>query len=198
MAKYRIDENKILREYESTKDIAKIFRDIVKEKYGLTSRDVSITARSYSSVDISIKSTNALQYKTELEQIAKTKEKIDYDKYSGEILSGGNTFVFVNIDWNFTKELYKIIEKEISKKATKEFFDTANFDVSNTLTIFDDINIVKVNVRGTFDGYSVVDFKTGKTFSGFPKKNINEIYQGVLNAILENKKSEQILKKYFK
>jgi hypothetical protein len=198
MAKYVLKENKILREYESTKDIAKIFRDIVKEKYGLTSRDVSITARSYSSVDISIKSTNALQYKTELEQIAKTKEKIDYDKYSGEILSGGNTFVFVNIDWNFTKELYKIIEKEILKKASKEFLDPTNFDVSNTLTIFDDIIIMKVNARGTFDGYSVVDFKTGKTFSGFPKKNINEIFQGVLNAILENKKSEQILKKYFK
>ena len=196
MAKYVLKENKILREYESTKDIAKIFRDIVKEKYGLTSRDVSITAKNIHAVNVSIKSMKGIHYKKQLEVMGKSKEKIDRDERSGEILSGGNTFVFVKIDWNFRKELWNVVDKEV-KKLPKDFLELNNTEKSNRVTIFDYIDIMKVDFRGKPEGYSVIN-STSTTLRTNPSDKIENIYGSIIDEILEHKKSEQILRKYFK
>jgi hypothetical protein len=64
---------------------------------GWTARDVSVRTRSYagggSSIHVTVKSPDVDLRKAW--QIAQGQERVRYDEHSGEILSGGNRFVFV-------------------------------------------------------------------------------------------------------
>lgn len=79
--------------YTSAADEAKIIRDLIKKEFGYTSRQVSVKSRS-STLDITIKDP-MIKIKP-IEEIAKRFQKIDRCEASGEILSGGNRYVFVD------------------------------------------------------------------------------------------------------
>lgn len=58
--------------------------------------------------------------KNDVEKIVKKYENVDYDERTGEILSGGNNYVFVQYDWDLKSKEEKRLEKmesEIIQKA---------------------------------------------------------------------------------
>jgi hypothetical protein len=78
---------------------AKEIRTELKSRYGWTRNDVSVRANSYSmgsSIRIEIKS--AAVRASKVKEIAEKFQRIDRCSYSGEILNGGNRFVFVEYD----------------------------------------------------------------------------------------------------
>lgn len=83
--------------YKTVRESAAEIRAALKAKHGWTSRDVSVVSDSYSggsSIHIKIKSPTVS--KLAVEKIANGEEHVRYCEYSGEILSGGNRFVFVD------------------------------------------------------------------------------------------------------
>ena len=77
--------------YLPSTEIAKIIRSELK-KVGYSSRMVSVRSNSCAiHCEIKDKAVD----KALVEKIAIQHEDIDYDQYTGEILSGGNTYVFV-------------------------------------------------------------------------------------------------------
>ena len=80
----------------STTDRAAEIRKTLKAKYGWTSRDVSVVSDLYSmGSSIRVKIKNPAVPKSAVAAIADTHESVRRCAYSGEILSGGNRFVFV-------------------------------------------------------------------------------------------------------
>jgi hypothetical protein len=108
------------------KETAKIIRTKLKSELGLSSRDVSVKSRNggYSSaVNVSIKTLKALSVKQKIEELGQGNENYETDSASGEILSGGNTFIFTEIDWKFKDELGEKIQAEFEKVTKGEFND---------------------------------------------------------------------------
>lgn len=89
------------------KNEANLIREELK-KLNISNKQVSVRS-DYNSVNLSIKdiSIDAKQ----IEEIAKKYEKVHYCEITQEILSGGNSFVFVSYDWK--------VERDI--KESKEF-----------------------------------------------------------------------------
>lgn len=82
----------------STAERSAHIRAALKAK-GITSKDVSVRTDNYSmgsSINIKIKNPNVS--KTLVESIANEHESVRRCEYSGEILSGGNRYVFVEYD----------------------------------------------------------------------------------------------------
>lgn len=105
------------------KDEAAEIRGILKNKLGLTSRDVSVKASHggmSSAVNVNIRTLKALLRKQEIEEIGNARQSYETDEYTGEILSGGNTFIFTQIDWDFKKEMTDLIQAEVMKEAGGE------------------------------------------------------------------------------
>ncbi len=94
---------------EKTKEI----RQRLKKEFGYTSRQVSVKTRHYSSIDITIKDAG-VNYKA-VKEIAESHEKIDRCEQTYEILSGGNTFVFVDYDYDLVKQEAKQYEADAQK-----------------------------------------------------------------------------------
>jgi hypothetical protein len=89
--------------YVSVKESAAIVRNALKAELGLTSRQVSVRADSFSmgsAVRVSIKAPVSRE---KVEQIANGQQRISYCEYSGEVLSGGNRYVTVDYDWQWVK-----------------------------------------------------------------------------------------------
>lgn len=85
----------------TSKERSKAIRAALKEA-GLTSKQVSVKHRycGYSSsYHITIKDGNISQM--QIEDICKHFESVDYDERTGEILEGGNDYVFVERDNNY-------------------------------------------------------------------------------------------------
>lgn len=85
------------------KDAGKLIRKELKEKLGLSNRHVSVKEvnSSYSWIfHVTIKTERALEKQKEIENICEKYEDIDRCEYSGEILSGGNTLISVQVDWD--------------------------------------------------------------------------------------------------
>ena len=106
--------------YVGITEKAKIVRNKLKKELGYTNRQVSVRGRycGYSAaLDIVIKDFTADIRK--IRSIAYEMEDIDYDEASGEILSGGNTYVHVEYDYKLTsekaKELIPLAEKIFNK-----------------------------------------------------------------------------------
>lgn len=73
-------------------DIAKDIRKTIKTEKGYTNRDVKVNC-SNNSINLKI-----INYKVDgsyLEDIANRFADIDYDEVTDEILTGGNTFIFI-------------------------------------------------------------------------------------------------------
>ena len=101
------------------KEEAKIIRDALKKELGLSSRDVSVKNKSsgYSTaVDVTIKSMKALSVMSKIEDIGNVQRSVDRDEHNGEILSGGNTYIFTSIDYKFKTSLAEMIQKEFEKQ----------------------------------------------------------------------------------
>lgn len=80
----------------TTVEHAALIRRTLKAKYGITSKQVSVRSDCYSmgsSIQITIKDPTIR--KADVEAVARSHERVDYDAASGEILSGGNRFVDV-------------------------------------------------------------------------------------------------------
>lgn len=102
--------------YQSAKDKAIIIRKELKAKHDLNSKDVSVRVKGSSlsdAINVYIKSERALHLFKEIEIIAEQLESYTTDEKTGEILSGGNTFVFVEIDYDFKKEYIESKREEI-------------------------------------------------------------------------------------
>lgn len=87
--------------YTTTAQDAKAIRTSIKKDLGFGPKDVSVRSSNYSmgsSIRVSVKSADAALKLAEIEAIANPKESVRRCGYSGDILSGGNRFVFVNID----------------------------------------------------------------------------------------------------
>ena len=118
---------------EAKTEEAEIIRNALKKELGLTSKDVSVKTKSggYSTaVDVTIKTLKALYVKTKIEEIGDNLKSVDYDERTGEILAGGNTFIFTKVDYKLDEEISKLIQDEFEKQ-TK-----GNWDKNKQVILF--------------------------------------------------------------
>ena len=80
---------------------AKLIRAELKA-LGFTAKHVSVRTSRGSAVNVNIKSP--LLSMEVAEKIGKKYESVTRCEHSGEILSGGNTFIFVSYDWDYKRE----------------------------------------------------------------------------------------------
>lgn len=88
--------------YVSTAEHAKQIRTQLKTKLGLTQKDVSVRAHSYSmgaSIYVKVKSARAKM--ADVRKIAMAHEQVRRCDRTGETLSGGNTYIHVDFDHAF-------------------------------------------------------------------------------------------------
>lgn len=78
--------------FKTATDIAKDIRAELKEM-GFNSKKISVRKRDCNVVLVTMKDESIDREK--IEQLAKRHEAVDYCEKTGEILAGGNTFVFV-------------------------------------------------------------------------------------------------------
>lgn len=122
-------------ETKQTKPMSKaqIVRTELKKQLGATGRQISVTG-DHNSVDVRIKAEGFNFDK--VSKIAHKVESIDRCAYSGEILSGGNTYVSVSVDWEFAKAFGEKIQNEC-------------------LPVFEEIQTYKNNSGNEFEVYGV-------------------------------------------
>lgn len=75
-----------------TTDIAKDIRKAIKNEKGYTNRDVKVNCKGNT---IKLKIINYEVDSNYLNDVANRFDDIDYDEATGEILTGGNTFIFI-------------------------------------------------------------------------------------------------------
>ena len=95
-------------EMTRTAESAKQIRTEIKKKFGYTGKQVSVQSENYSmgsSINVEIKTEEALENRYRIDEIARKQEKIDRCKVTGEILSGGNNFVHVGMSWDLKEAL---------------------------------------------------------------------------------------------
>ena len=136
-----------LTEMTSSAFKAKQVREALKAKFPKIK--FSVRASNGSAINVTYK--NAIPSKL-VKDVAENFEEIDRDHMTGEILSGGNTFVFVTreIDQNFKDEARELVIKELNNDTINSqdiasivhsFLETT--DLSKKMTI-------KYNKRGSF------------------------------------------------
>ena len=108
---------------------------------GYNSRMVSVRSSQFSGGDditIRMKSVDVDEHK--VREIAKEYEDVAYDKYSGEILMGSNSFVFVEWDWEFivkAEDKWYDLAKIIYKKPCISLDNFHWIKDSRVLSIYD-------------------------------------------------------------
>lgn len=126
---------------------SKEIKSYLKSK-GIDTKKVSIKHKwcGYSeSFDITIKDININI--NEVEKLVKQFESIDYDEVTGEILQGGNSYIFVAYDYDTIKEanqkynpmVLDILYKELSTRTEEEQKHFYNGDINPVLTLGDKI-----------------------------------------------------------
>lgn len=163
-------------------------REALKKQFGLTSRDVSVRSKR-GSIDITLKTVKALPYMKKIKNISSQHERYQLDQATQTILRGGNTFVFVNLDWKFRDRLVKQIEAEISKKITDEFMHGEGG--GNTITVYGNYEVVKWRNTSS-DEFGVLHKK--QSSAGPIQRSIMECAGRVLHLMLEFE-DEKALKK---
>jgi len=102
---------------EEKQDLGTLIKDALKKAGYKVPSQISVRKRSASAYDVEIKSLDI--DKDEIEKIVSKYENIRYDERTGEILSGGNTYVFVNYDYgmmNKERERLRKLEEETIQK----------------------------------------------------------------------------------
>lgn len=102
---------------EAKDELADMIRQSLKKAGYKVPSQISVRKRSASAYDVEIKSLDI--DKDEIEKIVSKYENIRYDERTGEILSGGNTYVFVSYDYDVEhkerERLRKLEEETIQK-----------------------------------------------------------------------------------
>lgn len=94
--------------------------------YGLTNRDVSITTQNGvwdDKINVHLKTISALKLHNEIEKLAYKYENIDRDVRTMEILTGGNTYIFISYEYDLLDEYstkYQTIAEELFSKASSD------------------------------------------------------------------------------
>ena len=155
---------------------AKLIRKIIKDKFKLTARDVGVKNKygGYSSsVNLTLKTEKALGYKKELEGLAHEFEKYETDAASGEILLGGNTYVFVQLDYKLSKILEDKIMKEFDKQKAKN-----GFEVGDSVVLYNTFNVHNDNGKTIY-----VSKKSGGGVQQVHSTDSFAVASGVMNFI---------------
>lgn len=119
-------ELELLMNYLSNAGKTKMLRSEIKTKLGLNCREVSVTSSggSYdSSINVYLKTINAITHYQEVEKLALKFKHIDYDPYCGEVLCGGNTYVNVSCDRSLLREFstkYLELATQVYNELTEE------------------------------------------------------------------------------
>ena len=159
-----------IREYllDESKDRVKAIRDILKKKFNLSNRDVGVTYKG--SIRVTLKTVKSLPFKNKIEEEVRKYESFQTDQATGAILRGGNTFVFVELDWQFRAALVKKIEAELSKKIPDDM------EESTTITVYNDYKIFKNKTE-----FQLIT-KKQNSVSGF--RSINHLAEGILGKMI--------------
>jgi len=168
---------------EKTKEI----REVLKKKLKLTNRDVGV--RYDGSIRVTLKTIKALPYINKIKEVAEKHEWYQRDQATGDILRGGNTFVFVELDWKFRDKLVKKIESEISKKVTDEFMYGEGG--GNSITVYGSYDVVKWRNRPS-DEFGVIHKKQAS--AGPIQRSIIEAAARVLNLMLKFEDAKNLKK----
>lgn len=105
-----------------TSEKSKLIRKELKEKLGFSSREVSVKTHSYSmgsSINVTLKSVESIRKRPEIEAISNKQEKIHRCEVTQEIMSGGNTYVDISIDYDLKNSIVAAEKEEVSKIAEK-------------------------------------------------------------------------------
>ena len=103
---------------------AKTIRQELKTKLGASSRDISVTAKD--SIRVKIKK-EGFSF-SDVQEIAEKQENYERCERSGEILQGGNTFVFTDFDYT----LEKTVEERICESVENVFNRFKNDDENSS------------------------------------------------------------------
>ena len=102
---------------EAKDELADMIRQALKKAGYKVPSQISVRKRSTSAYVVEIKSLDI--DKDEIEKIVRKYENISYDERTGEILAGGNTYVFVSYDYDVEhkerERLRKLEEETIQK-----------------------------------------------------------------------------------
>ena len=143
--------NKINAILNEGKEEAEAIRKMLKKELGLSARDVSVKSSRggfSSSVNVKIKTMKALVLKSKIEEIASEKESYERDIGSGEILMGGNTFIFTEIDWKFRNDMIQKIHSELDKVTKGSFEEGDQVTIFKTFVISNRGNEFFVSKKG--------------------------------------------------
>ena len=126
--------------YKDIKEKAKELRAILKKEMGVNAKQVSVKSSccGYSDkLDIKIKDLTV--NKNKVEELANTFDKVDRCEASGEILQGGNTYVFVEFDWETVSEAkdeFIGVANEVIEKCKSDQ------DIGFTISTKDDMQLI--------------------------------------------------------
>lgn len=96
------------------KEVAKKIRQVIKKEFGFSSKQVSVRVKN-SAIIVSLKCKEAIKKMDEIENKVSKFESFETDIATGCILSGGNIFVSVRVDYDIETELIKQSKADIEK-----------------------------------------------------------------------------------
>jgi len=105
--------------YKTAKESAKEIREALKEKHGWTSRDISVRKRSGTSSSVRVKIKDPSIDLEPVKKIAEGEQSISRNG-RGEILGGGNRFVFVEYHRSVEKNAHALRAEEIPKGGPRD------------------------------------------------------------------------------
>ena len=143
---YLIEKGDVLREHSELKEgrsdeTTIAIRQILKDKFNLTSRQVSVRQRKggySSSIDVTIKHESAIKYMDDIENLTKNLQRYTRDERTQEILAGGNLFIFVKIDFDLQISLEDEYRDEITKLGEEAMADANTMFDFNGIRFFYD------------------------------------------------------------
>ena len=136
------------KQYMTVKEKAANIRKELKKQLGVTSRQVSVRSRNAGydeAIDVTIKDLKV--NKAKVEAIANKYKYISRCEYSGEILAGGNTYVFVTLDYDALRAAKEEL-LETAKKIIDDNKDLLGKNEGKTIAENGDLEIIYSPLSG--------------------------------------------------
>lgn len=118
----------------SLKNRASAMRKLFKDLFGYNNKKLSIKCSRGSAVNIEILDSNIRL--NQIKDIAEQFKQVYYDERSGEILSGGNIFVFVDYDKNIKNNLYNSLRNFAESINNSADSEGNNYRINSKLKLF--------------------------------------------------------------